>query len=35
MEPELHEGDIIVVNPHKKQEHNNYVVVCNAEYETT
>ena len=35
MEPEFYEGDNIVVNPHKKQEHNNYVVVCNAERETT
>lgn len=35
MEPEFHEGDIIIVNPNKKQEHNDYVVVCNAEYEAT
>lgn len=32
MEPEFHEGDIIVVNPYKKQENNDYVVVYNAEY---
>jgi len=35
MEPEFQEGDIIVVNPHRKQEHNDYVVVCNAENEAT
>ncbi len=32
-EPELREGDIIVVNPHRKQEHNDYVILCNVEYE--
>ncbi len=35
MEPEFGEGDIIVLNTHRKQEHNDYVVVCNAEYEAT
>jgi SOS-response transcriptional repressor LexA len=35
MEPEFREGDIIVVDPYKKQEQNDYVVVCNADYEAT
>ncbi len=35
MEPEFREGDIIVVDPYKKQEQNDYVVVCNADYEST
>jgi SOS-response transcriptional repressor LexA len=35
MEPEFYEGDIIVVNPHLKQEHNDYVVVANREGEAT
>ncbi len=35
MESEFREGDIIVVDPYRKQEHNDYVVVCNAEYEAT
>jgi SOS-response transcriptional repressor LexA len=35
MEPEFREGDIIVVDPYRKQEQNDYVVVCNAEYEAT
>jgi len=29
METEFHEGDIIVINPYLKPEHNDYVVVCN------
>ena len=35
MEPEFREGDIIVVDPYKKQEQNDYLVVCNADYEAT
>ncbi len=35
MESEFREGDIIVVDPYRKQEHNDYVVVCSAEYEAT
>ncbi len=35
MEPEFYEGDIIVVNPYLKQEHNDYIVVCNEEGEAT
>ncbi len=35
MEPEFHDGDIIVINPYLKQEHNDYVVVCNEEGEAT
>ena len=35
MEPEFHEGDIIIVNPALKQEHNDYLVVSNEEGETT
>jgi len=35
MEPEFHDGDIIVINPFLKQEHNDYVVVCNEESEST
>lgn len=35
MEPEFIEGDIIIVNPHLKQEHNDYVVVANREGEAT
>ena len=31
--PEFHEGDIIVINPYLKPEHNDYVVVCNEEGE--
>ena len=31
METEFHEGDIIVINPYLKPEHNDYVVVSNAE----
>ena len=35
MEVEFHEGDIIVINPYLKPEHNDYVVVSNVEGETT
>jgi len=35
METEFHEGDIIVVNPYLKPEHNEYVVVSNEEGEAT
>lgn len=35
MEPEFHEGDIIIVNPALKQEHNDYLVVSNEEGEAT
>jgi SOS-response transcriptional repressor LexA len=35
MEPEFYEGDIIVVNPHLKQEHNDYIVVASHEGEAT
>jgi SOS-response transcriptional repressor LexA len=35
METEFHEGDIIVINPYLKPEHNDYVVVCNEEGEAT
>lgn len=35
MEPEFREGDLIVVDPYRKQENNDYVVVCNADYEAT
>ncbi len=35
MEPEFHDGDIIVINPYLKQENNDYVVVCNEEGEAT
>ncbi len=35
MDPEFHDGDIIVINPYLKQEHNDYVVVCNEEGEAT
>jgi Peptidase S24-like len=35
LEPEFHDGDIIVINPFLKQEHNDYVVVCNEEGEAT
>jgi SOS-response transcriptional repressor LexA len=35
MEPEFIEGDIIIVNPHIKPEHNDYVVVKNEEGEAT
>jgi len=35
MEPEFHEGDIIVINPYLKPEYNDYVVVSNVEEEAT
>jgi len=35
METEFHEGDIIVINPYLKPEHNDYVVVSNMEGEAT
>ena len=35
METEFHEGDIIVINPYLKPEHNDYVVVSNVEGEAT
>ena len=31
METEFREGDIIVINPYLKPEHNDYVVIANAE----
>lgn len=35
MEPEFYEGDILIINPYLKQEHNDYVVVSNDEWEAT
>ncbi len=35
MEPEFYEGDIIIINPALKQEHNDYLVVSNEDGETT
>jgi len=35
MEGEFHEGDIIVINPYLKPEHNDYVVVSNEQGEAT
>lgn len=35
MEPEFIEGDIIVINPHIKPNHNDYVIVRNDEGEVT
>lgn len=35
MEAEFHEGDIIVINPYLKPEHNDYVVISNMEGEAT
>jgi SOS-response transcriptional repressor LexA len=35
METEFHEGDIIVINPYLKPEHNDYVMVSNMEGEAT
>ncbi len=29
MEPEFNEDDVIIINPYLKQEHNEYIVVCN------
>ncbi len=35
MEPEFIEGDLIIVNPHIKPNHNDFVIVKNAEGEAT
>jgi SOS-response transcriptional repressor LexA len=35
MEPEFYEGDIVIINPYLKQEHNDFVVVTNEEGEAT
>jgi len=35
METEFHEGDVIVINPYLKPEHNDYVVVSTEEAEAT
>ena len=35
MEPEFHQEDFIVINPYLKAEHNDYVFVCNEEWEAT
>jgi len=35
METEFREGDIIVINPYLKPEHNDYVVIANDEGEAT
>jgi len=35
METEFHQGDIIVINPYLKPEHNDYVVVSNEDGEAT
>jgi SOS-response transcriptional repressor LexA len=35
MEPEFIEGDLIVINPHVKPNHNDYVIVRNDEGEAT
>lgn len=35
METEFHEGDIIIINPYLKPEHNDYVVISNEEGEAT
>lgn len=35
MEPEFTEGDIIILNPHAKTYHNDYVIVRNDEGEAT
>ena len=35
METEFHDGDIIIVNPYLKPEHNDYVVISNDEGEAT
>jgi len=35
METEFREGDIIVINPYLKPEHNDYVVIANEEGEAT
>ncbi len=35
MEPEFFDGDILIINPYLKAEHNDYVVVSNEEWEAT
>ena len=35
MEAEFHQGDIIVINPYLKPDHNDYVFVSNIEGEAT
>jgi len=35
METEFHDGDILVINPYLKPEHNDYVIIANAEGEAT
>ena len=35
MKTEFREGDIIVINPYLKLEHNDYVVIANEEGEAT
>ena len=35
MEPEFHEDDVIIINPYLKPEHNDYIVVCNPDWEAT
>jgi len=33
METKFHDGDILVINPYLKPEHNDYVVIANVERE--
>jgi len=35
MEPEFHEGDVLVISPHAKAENGDYVIVKNHEEEAT
>ena len=35
MEPEFYEDDIIIINPYLKPEHNDYIVICNPDWEAT
>lgn len=35
METEFNDGDVIIINPHLKPEHNDYVVVANESREAT
>ena len=35
MEPEFHEDDIIIIHPYLKPEHNDYIVICNPDWEAT
>ena len=35
MEPEFNDGDVIIINPRLKAEHNDHVVVANAAGEAT